>query len=380
MPRYLTPARVGLLFLIELYFESDRQDGLDHHAAAGILEFIAKHTILTVDNDAQLIDEKNAICTLDISSFRPHLQPFDATYISHHWNLTRRGTAWDAFLATCFEHGSKGQQDLHDLITRLRTTRVRTPGSKIRYSSVSDDAELPLTSRRLSKPVTFARPVTPGSPLGQFIRRCYIEFTRLQFGDLQALWKSFEVWRASGWEQLVKFCPVLTQEILHHQQERNSNEETHASFCQRTDFATDAHNSAAAVDTDMLLTHAIRQLQQLGTRVPENVKTKLASWVDELSASSAGTQSMHFFMAFFEHSKAGQYTMALESLHRYFDYSLAARNGGGAGDNVNLRIYYQYALLHLSVLHADFECWEESVDAMNECIATGEQQPCSRDK
>lgn len=79
---------------------------------------------------------------------------------------------------------------------------------------------------------------------------------------------------------------------------------------------------------------------------------------------------MHFFMAFFEHSKAGQYTMALESLHRYFDYSLAAKNG--TADSTNLKIYYQYALLHLSVLHADFECWEESVDAMNECIATGE--------
>jgi anaphase-promoting complex subunit 5 len=36
-----------------------------------------------------------------------------------------------------------------------------------------------------------------------------------------------------------------------------------------------------------------------------------------------------------------------------------------------MRIYYQYALLHLSVLHADFDCWEESVDAMDECIATG---------
>lgn len=149
--------------------------------------------------------------------------------------------------------------------------------------------------------------------------------------------------------------------------------ESSASFCQRTDFATDGRHSAAAIDTDMLLMHAIRQLQQLGTRVPEDVKTKLSSWVDELSATSAGTQSMHFFMAFFEHSKAGQYTMALESLHRYFDYSLAAKNGGGAADNVNLRIYYQYALLHLSVLHADFECWEESVDAMNECIATGQR-------
>ena len=228
--------------------------------------------------------------------------------------------------------------------------------------------EGPLTCAREYTARGRPRPVTPGSPLGQFIRRCNIEFTRLQFGDIQALWKSFEVWRASSWEHWTRVDPISAQRAEADKAEKGS--ESNASFCRRTNFASHGRNTAAAIDTDMLLTYAIRQLQQLGTRVPEDVKTRLLRWVEELSATSAGTHSMHFFMAFFEHSKAGQYTMALESLHRYFDYSLAAKNG--TADNASLRIYYQYALLHLSVLHADFECWEESVDAMNECIATGE--------
>lgn len=36
-----------------------------------------------------------------------------------------------------------------------------------------------------------------------------------------------------------------------------------------------------------------------------------------------------------------------------------------------MKMSYQYALLHLSVLHADFERWEESMEALGECVATG---------
>ena len=77
-------------------------------------------------------------------------------------------------------------------------------------------------------------------------------------------------------------------------------------------------------------------------------------------------------------------TAALESLHRYFDYSIGAgtsaagagaesgANGGNANGNASLKVYFQYAQLHQSVLYADFGCWEESLRAMGECIATGE--------
>ena len=117
-------------------------------------------------------------------------------------------------------------------------------------------------------------------------------------------------------------------------------------------------------DTDALLTFSIQQLQKMGTRLPDSVKSKLQVWMKDQSDS--GVQSLQHFLAFFEHWKAGQYTMALESLHRYFDYSLVTKSGSD-----NMRVYYQYALLHLSVLHADFDCWDESVEAMDECIATG---------
>lgn len=131
--------------------------------------------------------------------------------------------------------------------------------------------------------------------------------------------------------------------------------------------STGAAGLVSAEDAAGLITFSIHQLQKLGTRLPKDTKTKLQQWM--VDQWDSGVQSLQHFLAFFEHWKAGQYTMALESLHRYFDYSLVAKSSTGNADN--MRVYYQYALLHLSVLHADFDCWEESVEAMDECIATG---------
>jgi anaphase-promoting complex subunit 5 len=55
--------------------------------------------------------------------------------------------------------------------------------------------------------------------------------------------------------------------------------------------------------------------------------------------------------------------MAFESLHRYFDYTMHTRD----------RSFYQYALLHMAILQADFGCFTESLAAMNETIATARE-------
>ncbi|KAM3422319.1 hypothetical protein BST61_g2678 [Cercospora zeina] len=339
MPRYLTPSRIGLLVLIRLYKSGQNFGAKD---TINVLEFIAKHTVFA-DPNAQLVSERKDFFASDISLFQSELKQWQSASLPGQ-------SAWTSFVAAIWTH-LDGLDSLGHLITELREESVPTTNAVI--------------------DVSYQNPVTPASPLGQLIRRCYVEFTRLQFGDVQALWKSFEAWRAPCWGDFAKFCPGNAREL--EASKMVNNEETNADFAARLFHFGTSHSSSASIDADQLLTYAIRQLQQFGTRVPDDVKAKLTTWVDELSATSASTQSMHFFMAFFEHSKAGQYNMALESLHRYFDYSLAARSSAGAGDNVNLRIYYQYALLHLSVLHAEFECWDESVDAMNECIATARE-------
>lgn len=207
--------------------------------------------------------------------------------------------------------------------------------------------------------------ITPSSPLGQFLRRCYVEFTRLQFADSQALWNSFAAYRAVSRGDWSRQNPDAAIRLSEDNPSVNMVPTNRVPPVPESISST---SNSSAFDADMLLGFAIHQLQKVGTRVPGDVKSRLEAWIgDQLDS---GTQSLHFFMAFFEHWRSGQYTMALESLHRYFDYSLAARTGAD-----NMRVYYQYALLHLSVLHSDFERWDESIDAMNECIATGQREP-----
>jgi anaphase-promoting complex subunit 5 len=66
---------------------------------------------------------------------------------------------------------------------------------------------------------------------------------------------------------------------------------------------------------------------------------------------------------FFDAWKAGDYTSSFDHLHRYYDYAMQARE----------KIHYQYALLHMAILQADFGCFSEAIAAINETIATARE-------
>lgn len=289
------------------------------------LEFLARQITPSPspEHDYDAVSDRNAIISSDISFLADALRP---------WTSRRPGrSVYDVVLHLVWR--LDGLDSLHNLV---------------------DEQDPDLTSIGL-------RSLTASSPMGQFIRRCWVEFTRLQFDDAHALWNAFDAYRAPSYDEWASKNPESADE----RQAAMSSGEFSVLMPAKSAAITDSDSlSASVLDADTLLGFAIHHLQKMGTRVPEDVKSRLSQWID--NQWDSGTQSLHFFMAFFEHWRSGQYSMALESLHRYFDYSLAARSGSD-----NMKIYYQYALLHLSVLHADFECWEDSIDAMNECIATG---------
>lgn len=66
---------------------------------------------------------------------------------------------------------------------------------------------------------------------------------------------------------------------------------------------------------------------------------------------------------FFDAWRAGDYTSSFDNLHRYFDYTMQTRD----------KTYYQYALLHMAILQADFGCFSEAIATMNETIATARE-------
>ena len=61
--------------------------------------------------------------------------------------------------------------------------------------------------------------------------------------------------------------------------------------------------------------------------------------------------------------KAGDYPSSFDNLHRYFDYTMHSRD----------RTLYQYALLNMAILHADFDCHSEALTAMQETIASARE-------
>ena len=66
---------------------------------------------------------------------------------------------------------------------------------------------------------------------------------------------------------------------------------------------------------------------------------------------------------FLDSWKAGDYPSSFDNLHRYFDYTMQSRD----------RTFYQYALLNLAILQADFGCFTEAIAAMQETISTARE-------
>jgi anaphase-promoting complex subunit 5 len=61
--------------------------------------------------------------------------------------------------------------------------------------------------------------------------------------------------------------------------------------------------------------------------------------------------------------RAGDYPTAFDLLRRYFDYTMQNRD----------RLFYQYALMNLAVLQADFGCHREALGAMLETVSTARE-------
>lgn len=338
MPRYLTSPKLALLLLIETYTTLD----LSQSARRGILNFLSARIVIRSDFDAQSLNERFDLASAsDISAFAKDLTSLPINQPGRN--------VYDVFLARVW--ALDGLDALIDFVKQL----ADGVGAPPLHTPEGEGIPPPKISR--------------ASPLGQFIRRSNVEFTRLQFPDAQALWSSFDAFRSSSFSAWATRNPEAAQSLQNSVPERASRR------------PSSDQPQTSTEDTSLLLSFSIHHLQKLGHRLPPDLRANLAAFMNQ--GQDPSSQSLQHFLAFFDHWRAGQYTMALESLHRYYDYSIASQGpggvgkdgtkdgNGGGGPGSSVRVYYQYALLHLSVLHADFECWEASVAAMEECVATG---------
>lgn len=89
------------------------------------------------------------------------------------------------------------------------------------------------------------------------------------------------------------------------------------------------------------------------------MKTQIA----RMTSSGSAQPKLAHYLKFLDSWRGGDFSSAFDSLHRYFDYTMQSRD----------RTFYQYALLNLAILQADFGNHTEAISAMQEAIATARE-------
>lgn len=170
MSRYLTPSKISLLALISLYADSV----IPATATIPILSFIVSHLLpvefLTSRDDTDL-SGRNFVITIEC---------FQKATIILPSGIPGR-TVWDLLLKRLWEIDSfDALHVFFDALSSLLETKRNEYPLDVLESRMANSKRM-LLSR--------------GSPLGVFVRRSQLEFTRLQFHDGITLWKSFILYR-----------------------------------------------------------------------------------------------------------------------------------------------------------------------------------------
>ena len=180
MSRYLTPSKIGLLSLVSLYTESV----VPSAATIPVLSFLVSH-ILPV-NSATSQDGflwQSRYVTLAVED----LQTATISLISG-----RPGrTIWDLLLDKLWKLNSFDA--LQVFFDTLASLLQKTPEEQRRHDA-GDGTGSDTNRMRLSR----------ASPMGSFVRRAQLEFTRLQFHDGVTLWTKFVAYRAPTFSQWKK--------------------------------------------------------------------------------------------------------------------------------------------------------------------------------
>jgi anaphase-promoting complex subunit 5 len=330
MARFLTPSKICILLLVQLY----REGSVPSTSTIPLLSFIAKHTIHT-----------SPINT-------PTQKPLTPPSIEELQALleTRQSAIPGKTLHHLFIHQL---WSLHDFVTLTAFLQNQTSVTAPPSEQIDRDK------------ATFV--CSPTSPIGQFARRCHLESVRLQFSDAYQLWEDLVVFREPTREEFVQRNPASNFASYVPDAASANLLQLHQSV--PSVILLDRMNKqegrplapSSLDDVEKVMHFQLAQLQKFGSRVSDEMKIQLRDMVEQ---GASKPSDMHF-INFFDAWRSGAYNKAIELLHRYFDYTMESQGLD------HVKTYHQYALLHLAVLHADFGCYAEAISAMNECIATG---------
>ena len=182
MSRYLTPSKVALLCLISIYTEGV----VPNSSAIHVLSFLVSCLFPIADSGLSATSKRwDSDATVSVADLEEAL-------VSHASSIPGR-SIWDLFLKKIWSLDSCDALEV--FFSEISTVLVKTREEQIRDR---DNGLAPETgSMHLSR----------NSPLGTFVRRAQLEFTRLQFHDSVKLWKSFVKYRLPTYRVWAKKNP-----------------------------------------------------------------------------------------------------------------------------------------------------------------------------
>ena len=331
-PRYLTAQKISLLVLTRLYCTSS----LPYSATIPVLSFILSNNLPSAPSSAR--PQRSNISSQQDTCFS--IDAFEDVLQEHPSNMPGR-TLLDLFLKHMWEMNSFDA--LHALFDSILDLVTPPPHG-------TQDQESP-DRIHLSKT----------SPLGAFVRRTHLEFTRLQFDDSMKLWSSFIRYRAptAQWTKRLAGLASSGVDMVVSEMGLRAGDDMYEIAYGNLQEDQEEGAGMSLNDLDRILDFQLDRLQRFGDRVPGDMKSQLRNMVK----SSGIVHRQAHLVQFFDAWKAGDYTSAFDNLHRYYDYAMQTRE----------KIHYQYALLHMAILQADFGCFGEAIAAINETIATARE-------
>ena len=343
--RFLTPAKVGQLILIEIYTEAV----VPHSSRIPIISFLLTNLLPSASNSdhneslSQQPDEANT----DLKSFE--------SLLTAHASVSnfREKTLWDYFLKKLWDIDSS--DSLHAFFMKLSNLLVKS------HDDLKNDS-----SMGIPPPSEDMILLSRTSPLGSFIRRSQLEYEGMKFSDSLKLWKSLLRWRSESrntWSKLSgnigKWAGDRVLDENDKKFGRDSTRKLELIIYGSFEEEDSPGEFVSTDDVEKLLEFQVDKMQHYGSRMSRELKEKFRSFLDQ----SILVPSLSHYLIFLDSWRAGDYTTSFDSLHRYFDYTMQNRD----------RLFYQYALMNLAILQADFSCFNEAVASMLETVSTARE-------
>ncbi|VUC36957.1 unnamed protein product [Clonostachys rosea] len=356
MSKYLTPAKLGLLVLIELYIEG----AIPSDAMLPVLSFVTSHLMgRSNDTPGTSVDQSSRWERAEKTvSLVISIKDFEKLLGSYPFLMGMPGKKlWDQFLGRLWALNSLDA--LHVFLDTLPRMLAMTKRERQRQGENGSPEPDEGRAVKLSR----------NSLFGSTIRRAKLEYGRLKWHDATQLWQDFVRYRQPTAHYMRRKAPSnfgrLSFDCVLEEGENGSWETEQAMTLASVaygDMLSGDHTSSLPVSTDdieVLLEFQVQQMQKYGSRVPTEIRHQFLDLLND----SCTVPSLTHYVNFLESWRAGDYPSAFDLLHRYFDYTAQTRD----------RFFYQYALMNLAVLQADFGCFKDAVTAMLETVSTARE-------